>query len=221
MALSLSPNLLFDLDGTLVDSGPLHDSAYRQVLQQHMPELLQHYRYDSVKGRSTRDAFVALGIHEAKELVLLTLAKQQTYRDLILRRRLELLPGAQQLLDVLCAMGSTMFLVTSGSRTSVMSALRSTGIEQVFSGVITSEDVRVGKPAPEPYQCCLQRHGLHPRMCIAVEDSMSGIMSARRASLPVIGVHDTEIAVWVDEFFSSLWDFEQWIHSTVSWGVGS
>ena len=91
MALSLAPNFLFDLDGTLVGSGPLHDSAYRQVLQQHMPELLQHYRYGSVKGRSTRDAFVTLGIHGAKELELLTLAKQQTYRDLILRRRLELL----------------------------------------------------------------------------------------------------------------------------------
>jgi HAD superfamily hydrolase (TIGR01509 family) len=180
-----------------------------------MPELLQHYRYDSVKGRPTREAFAALGVHEAKELELLALAKQQTYRDLMLRRRLELLPGAQQVLEALSAMGSTMFLVTSGSRASIMSALRSTGIEQVFSGVITGEDVRVGKPAPEPYQCCLQRYGLHPRMCIAVEDSMSGVISAKRARIPVIGVHDSEIAVWVDEFFSSLWDFEQWIHSTV------
>jgi HAD superfamily hydrolase (TIGR01509 family) len=186
-----------------------------------MPELLQHYRYDSVKGRPTREAFAALGVHEPKELEFLTLAKQQTYRDLILRRRLELLPGAQQVLEALCAMGSMIFLVTSGSRTSVMSALRSTGIEQIFRGVVTGEDVRVGKPAPEPYQCCLQRYGLHPRTCIAVEDSMSGVISARRASIPVIGVHDSEIAVWVDEFFSSLWDLEQWIHSTARRGAVS
>jgi HAD superfamily hydrolase (TIGR01509 family) len=143
------------------------------------------------------------------------------YRDLMLRRRLELLPGARQVLETLCAMGSTMFLVTSGSRTSVMSALCSTGIEQIFSGVITGEDVRAGKPAPEPYQCCLQRYGLPPCMCIAVEDSTSGVISARRASIPVIGVHDSEIAVWVDKFFLSLWDFEQWIHSTAFRGAVS
>jgi HAD superfamily hydrolase (TIGR01509 family) len=203
--------MLIDFDGTLVGSSPLHDAAYRQVLQEHRPELLRHYRYDRVKGMSTRDALTALGVREAGELELLTVAKQQAYRGLLFR--LELLPGARQLLEALRAIGSAMFLVTSGSRTSVMSALRSTGIEQFFSGVVTGDDVRVGKPAPDPYQCCLRRHGLHPRTCVAVEDSMSGVTSARRAGLPVIGVHDSEIAVSTDEFFASLWDFGRWLSS--------
>jgi len=184
-----------------------------------MPELLQHYRYDSVKGRPTREALMALGVHDAKELEFLTSAKQQAYRDLLFR--LELLPGARQMLEALRAIGSTMYLVTSGSRTSVMSALRSTGIEKFFSGVIAGDDVRAGKPAPDPYRCCLRRHGLHPRMCIAVEDSMNGLISARKAGIPVIGVHDSEIAGRVDEFFPSLWDFEHWIHATAARGATS
>jgi HAD superfamily hydrolase (TIGR01509 family) len=209
VALSLSPNVLFDLDGTLVDSGPLHDAAYRKVLREHMPALSQPYRYDNVKGRPTREAWTALGVRDAKELSLLTLAKQQAYRALLVR--LELLPGARQVLDALRAVGSAMFLVTSGSRVSVMSALRATGI--AFRGVTTADDVRAGKPAPEPYLCCLRRHGLHPRTCVAVEDSMSGVISARKAGLPVVGVHDSGIAGSVDEFFPSLLDFERWIHS--------
>jgi HAD superfamily hydrolase (TIGR01509 family) len=210
VALSLSPNVLFDFDGTLADSDPLHDSAYRQVLREHMPELSRHYRYDDVKGRPTREALLALGVPEAK-LALLTLAKQQAYRVLLFR--LELLPGARQLLETLGVAGSARYLVTSGSRVSVMSALHATGIERSFGGVITADDVRAGKPSPEPYRCCMRRHGLDPRTCVAVEDSMSGVISARKAGIPVIGVHDSETAEWVDEFFPSLWDFEQWIHS--------
>lgn len=217
--MALSPNVLFDFDGTLVDSTPLHDSAYRQVLQQHMPELLRHYRYDGVKGRSTREALLELGVREAKELELLTSAKQQAYRELL--PRLELLPGARQVLETLRAVGSAMFLVTSGSRTSVMSALRATGIEQFFGGVTTGDDTRAGKPAPEPYVHCLQRHGLHPSMCIAVEDSMIGVISARKAGIPVIGVHDSETAEWADAFFSSLWDLEQCVHAAAARGAVS
>lgn len=219
MALSLSPNVLFDFDGTLVGSSPLHDRAYRQVLQQHQPELLRHYRYDDVKGRPTRAALVALGVRDTEELAFLTLAKQQAYRELL--PRLELLPGARQVLEALHAVGSAMFLVTSGSRASVESALRSTGIERVFSGVTTGDDTRAGKPAPEPYLHCLRRHGLDPRTCVAVEDSMSGVLSARKAGIPVIGVHDDGTAGWVDEFFSSLWDFARWIRATAAQGAVS
>jgi HAD superfamily hydrolase (TIGR01509 family) len=216
--LPLFPSVLFDFDGTLVDSSPLHDAAYREVLARHRPELLPHFRYDSVKGRATSDALAALGVREA-ELAFLTAAKQQAYRDMLFR--LELLPGAREVLDALHATGSAMFLVTSGSRASVVPALQATGIEPFFRGVTTGDDVLAGKPAPEPYRCCLRRHGLRPHRCVAVEDSMNGVVSARKAGLSVIGVHDPDIAPWVDEFFPSLPDFEYWIHSTAARGAVS
>ena len=219
MALLLSPDVLIDFDGTLVDSSPLHDSAYREVLRQYEPELLRHYRYDGVKGRTTREALRALGVHDEEDLELLTSAKQRAYRDLL--SRLEPLPGARQVLEALRAIGSTTYLVTSGSRTSVESALRSTGIERFFRGVVTGDDVRAGKPAPDPYRFCLRHHGLSPRACVAVEDSASGVISAGKAGLPVIGVHDGDLAGWVDGFFPSLWDFERWIHATAARGAAS
>ena len=219
MALLLSPDVLIDFDGTLVDSSPLHDSAYREVLRQYEPELLRHYRYDSVKGRSTREALTVLGVHDAKDLELLTAAKQRAYRDLL--SRLEPLPGARQVLEALRAIGSTTYLVTSGSRTSVLSALRSTGIGGFFSGVVTGDDVRAGKPAPDPYLLCLRRHGLRPRSCLVVEDSVNGVISARKAGLRVIGVHDGDLAGLADGFFPSLWDLERWIHSTAAKGAAS
>lgn len=211
MSLSLCPNLLFDYDGTLVDSGPLHDLAYRLALQQHLPRLLLQYSYDSVKGKPTRDAFAELGVHEPDQLEPLTLAKQRVYRELTRQRGIALMPGARQLLDALSASGATMFLVSSGSRGSIMKSLQSVGITQRFKGMVTAEDVRVGKPAPEPYLCCLQRFGLNAHACVAVEDAITGVLSARRAGMPVIGVHDSGLGLWVDKFFSSLWDFERWV----------
>jgi HAD superfamily hydrolase (TIGR01509 family) len=204
--------MLIDFDGTLVDSSPLHDSAYRRVLRQHRPELLRHYRYGDVKGRPTREALTAVGVRGAAELAFLVSAKQRAYRDQLCR--LELLPGAREVLEALRGIGSAMFLVTSGSRISVMAALRATGIGQFFSGVTTGDDVRAGKPAPDPYRYCLLRHGLRPHRCVAVEDSTSGVISAREAGVPVIGVHDRGTAGQVDEFFPSLWDVEHWIRST-------
>jgi HAD superfamily hydrolase (TIGR01509 family) len=161
----------------------------------------------------------ALGVHDADDVESLTSAKQRAYRELLFR--LDLLPGARQVLEALHATGSTTYLVTSGSRTSVLSALRRTGIEHFFSAVVTGDDVGAGKPAPDPYLHCLRQHGLSPRTCVVVEDSVSGVISARQAGLPVIGVHGGELTGWVDEFFPSLWDFERWIRSTAPRGVAS
>lgn len=214
--LALCPNLLFDFDGTLVDSGPLHDFAYHQALERHLPELLACYDYDSVKGKPTREALAGLGVRKQDDLDVLTLTKQRIYRTTIIEGRLELLPGARQLLSTLTAIGFTLFLVTSGSRDSIMPALRSTHIDDFFSGVVTADEVDAGKPAPDLYLYCLERFGLDAHTCIVVEDAISGVVAARRAGLPVIGVHTGGIAEWVDRFFPSLWDFKQWIEATVS-----
>jgi beta-phosphoglucomutase-like phosphatase (HAD superfamily) len=71
--------------------------------------------------------------------------------------------------------------------------------------------VRVGKPAPEPYLCCMESFGLQARTCVVVEDAMSGVVAARRAGIAVFGVHDSSISAWVDQFFSSLSELERWV----------
>jgi HAD superfamily hydrolase (TIGR01509 family) len=205
-------NWLFDFDGTLVDSAALHDSAYRQALDEHSPELRSAYAYDAVRGKATREAFAALGAREP-QLTLLTSTKQRTYRDFVAQQRLQTFTGAQELLGTLTDLGCAIFLVTSGSRESVLTALSHTRLGCSFSGVTTAEDVRVGKPAPTPYLCCMESFGLQPRACVVVEDAVNGVVAARRAGVAVFGVHDASLVTCADQFFPSLGALERWIDS--------
>jgi len=204
MAFTQFHNLLFDLDGTLVDSSPLHAQAFRHVLEVERPDLVPAFHYDPLKGLTTREAFVRLGIQDGKQLARCIAAKQAHYRKSVADGRLAPLPGARQLLQDCVRARRRLFLVTSGSAPSVRLALGSLDLLHLFEGVVTSDEVRIGKPAPDPFLYCLNQHHLETTTSVAIEDATSGVVSARAAGLAVIGVNNPQIATAVDWFFEDL-----------------
>ena len=178
---------LFDLDGTLVDSSGLHERAFRATLAECAPRLLDGFDYRESMGRTTADAFRALGIEEIL-LEKVVLEKQRRYRDFVRGGQLELQAGAREVLELLGRRGRRRWLVTSASAPAVREVLEQTGIGRYFEGVVTAGDAGRGKPHPDPYLACLERYGLEARASVAVEDSADGVESARRAGLDVIGV---------------------------------
>jgi HAD superfamily hydrolase (TIGR01509 family) len=221
MLLSCKSHLLFDFDGTLANSAALHDRAFRAAITRHMPGMLGKYNYDTVTGRTTREAFIDLGVCDPKVLEMVTFVKQRRYIDEIKKRRLDLLPGARHLLATLAEKGFNLFLVTSGSKGSIMTALRSTRIARFFRGVVTADDVSRGKPSPEPYVYCLNRFGLDARASIAIEDAANGVIAAKKAGLPVVGVNNGKISSFVDAFFPSLVELEKWVGTVSEKGESS
>lgn len=202
---------LFDLDGTLVDSSPLHDRAFRETLARHAPESLPGFDYEAAKGRTTSEAFRALGIVESGEVARLTGVKQGLFRAMVKGGELEPIPGARELLSVLREAGHVLYLVTSGSRVSVTMTLEATALAGSFAGIITSDDVRRGKPDPAPFLTCLTRFALDPTSALAVEDAPSGIASARAAGLPIIGVSIQAAASLADLYFPTLNELTEWV----------
>ena len=201
----ISPkNVLFDFDGTLVDSGVLHERAFQQALGLHMPSLLSGFDYDRIRGLSTRDAFCRLGISGQPLLTELTKCKQTLYLSSIETGALNLMAGAERLMRWLRTAGCGIYLVSGGSRTSIEKALRTTAILEFFSGVITSDDVSRGKPAPDGYLRCLTEYQLIPEDCLAVEDAPSGVAACRAANLPVAGVFNAAVKNLVDLWFADL-----------------
>lgn len=197
-------NMLFDFDGTLADSSPLHAQAIRDVLAVERPDLLANFSYEPLKGLTTSEAFRRLGVTDELQLSCCVTAKQQRYRDFVRAGRLALLPGAHATLDAARAGKRRLFLVTSGSSGSVMMALAKLGIVDLFDAIVTSDDVTRGKPAPDAYVFCLRNHGLVAAQSVAIEDATSGVRSARDAGLAVVGVNDPRIAPVVDWFFPDL-----------------
>jgi HAD superfamily hydrolase (TIGR01509 family) len=197
-------DFLFDLDGTLADSAALHARAFRGALQRYAPAMARAFDYEPLKGLSTREAFLSLGIGGDFPLDECAAEKQRLYREALRAGELTRFPGAARTLAAVRERAGRNYLVTSGSAGSVSLALDSMRLRDCFAGVITAGDTAAGKPAPDPYLECLRRFDLNRASAIAVEDAPAGLASARSAGLRVIGVHNPEIAAAADFFFNTL-----------------
>ena len=187
-------HFLFDLDGTLVDSSPVHAAAFESTLQANTPELAADFRYETIRGMSTPDSFRALGVSGGSLVARLTEEKRRRYREAVEAGQLALIPGARRLLELLTSHGRHLCVVTSASGGSSSAALRTTRIEHFFSAVVTSEDVERSKPHPDIILHCLDRFGLEKAAVVVIEDADSGILSALGAGVDVVAVFEPTAA---------------------------
>lgn len=197
---------LFDLDGTLVDSSPAHERAYREVLAEKHLDLLAGFAYRTISGLPTFDAFRKMGLDE-KQSREATTRKQALYREAVTSGAVRALPGAVVLLEKLEAQGVKIAIVTSASRASATRTLEATGLLVFADALVTADDVARGKPDPEPYRAALARLKADPAQAVAVEDALSGIASAHGVGVKVIGVHDPAIREQADIYFDDLLAF--------------
>ncbi|MDA0637475.1 HAD family phosphatase [Nonomuraea sp. MCN248] len=184
---------LCDLDGTLVDSAPVHAAAFRAAITELAPSVLGSFRYDAHAGATTREVVAGLGLggDVAERLVR---RKQRLYREYVEAGRVPLFPGARRLLGRLSTAGRTAYLVTSGSRGSVDRVLAACSLGGYFSGVLTGDDVLSGKPDPECYRQACERWRVDPDDAVVVEDSPHGVASAVAAGLVTLQVYAAEPA---------------------------
>ena len=201
-------HFLFDLDGTLVDSSPLHEAAYRTVLAPYHAPLLAGFDYRAIAGLPTPTALARLGVTE-EDIPGLTQAKQAHYRGAL--KNLKPLPGATELLAMLRERGAGIAVVTSASRASAQAALTATELAAFVTLLVAAEDVVSAKPAPDPFLAALKLLNATPSHSIAIEDALSGILSARAAGLKVIGMHHEALRGVSDFYFSDFAALKQFL----------
>lgn len=199
---------LFDLDGTLIDSTPAHDRAYRDVLRLEHPELLIRFDYRMVAGLTTPSAFRSLGLPDA-EATRCALLKQKHYRTAVDTGRVREMPGAKILLMQLKAHGASIGVVTSASRISALKALQTNVLMPHIDIVVAAEDARESKPKPAPFLKALNKLHADAARSVAVEDAPSGFLSARAAGLKVIGVHQDSVRTLSDLYFDNFAAFSE------------
>lgn len=185
-------SFLFDLDGTLIDSVPAHNRAFLEALQLYQQDLIEKFDYSKLKGKSTLDAFLELGVMDRGQAELLTRAKQESYRAQLKRGEVYLFPYSFELLKKLYKLKKRMFLITSSSKHSVETVLQKTEIGPFFEGIITSEEVTQNKPSPEIFLLALKRFFIFPETAVTVEDSQSGVRSSVLAGVPVVLVNQPD-----------------------------
>ena len=187
--------VLWDLDGTLIDSQPLWDEAFRSCCR-------------ALGGRPTPEAVAAIrgvSIRRVHELIAATGATSgpedpataQVFAAMAadvgaaVRADPPLLPGAREATSAAADAGLVQVIVTQSPRGIVEAVAHALG--DVFAALVTGDDVASGKPSPAPYAAAVQRLGLGPRECVVVEDSAAGVASARSNDLRVIQVGGAKV----------------------------
>jgi len=179
--------LLFDLDGTLIDSDPLHADVFVDFLASHGVAITREDYTTRIHGRRNADIFAEfLPGEDAKEM---SAAKEAEYRRRLGRLGVApAIPGATALIDRAKAKGWGLAVVTNAPWLNAPAALAAVGLTGRFDTLVTEEDVTRAKPAPDPYLVAMQRLGVAPGASVAFEDSPSGLASARAAGATVVGL---------------------------------
>lgn len=183
--------ILYDLDGTIVNTDPLHYQAWQELLQGYDLEIDQEFYLSRMSGRLNPDIVQEL-------LPELPLEAVQEFSDRKEARFRELAPNLLPLpglLDVI-AWGNThgckQAVVTNAPRINAEYMLKVLHLQDKFDFVAIAGEIGIPKPNPAPYQYILNRFGLNPECALAFEDSPSGMCAAVGAGIPTVGIASTQ-----------------------------
>jgi beta-phosphoglucomutase len=190
---------IFDFDGVIADSIPLHFEAFRRIFaEEGVRFTIEDYRR-SVNGMPRDRAIQAvLGVLPEPRLRDLMARKERHVLELLAERGLEPIPGSLEMVRALRSRGLRT-AVASSSRTArrFLEALRPAGpslepAASLFDAVLEGDGARAPKPHPEIFLLAAQAIGVPPSLCLAFEDAVHGVHAARAAGMRVVAVATTE-----------------------------
>jgi beta-phosphoglucomutase len=193
--------VLWDLDGTLVDSEAFHWQSWRYALDADGVNVTFDQFKASFGQRNDRILRVWLGPGATMERInRVADAKEAEYRRLAETHGLTPLPGAADWLARLQQEGWRQAIASSAPRLNVEVMLRALHLTSYFDAIVSSEDVKHGKPDPEVFLTAAARLGVPPSHAVVVEDAVAGVEAARRAGMRSVGVSmtaklDADVAV--------------------------
>jgi len=180
--------VIFDCDGTLVDSMPAHFEAWCDALSLcGEGGIFKEDVFLAMGGRPTRD--IVVEINDEYDLHLDPEAVAFAKREAFLKRL-----HTMTLIDEVAAFAQSlrgkvpMAVASGGSRMVVEKTLHAVGVSDWFDEVVTADDVAEGKPSPDVFLKAAQLLGVPPSKCLVLEDAPSGILAAQRAGMEVIAI---------------------------------
>lgn len=180
--------VIFDCDGTLVDSMPAHFEAWCEALAIYgAGGVFKEDVFFAMGGRPTLDIVVELNDEYNLKLDPTTVAMAK--REAFLKRL-----SSVTLINEVAAFAESlrgkvpMAIATGGTRMVIEKTLQVVGISDWFDEVVTAEDVAEGKPAPDIFLKAAKLLGVDPSRCLVLEDAPAGILSAQRAGMQVVAV---------------------------------
>lgn len=187
-ALSGRRLFIFDLDGTLADTSPIHAAAFAEALAPFGIAV----DYGAIAGFATADAMRELlegAGHVADEATIIGLvaAKRAAAREGL--TQVQPLPGAREFISR-AACSHRLALCTSAARETALRTLKALGLGLDFDPLVTADEARRAKPAPDAFLAVLEQAGVSAADALVFEDSEAGIAAASAAGIATIRIGD-------------------------------
>lgn len=177
--------VLFDMDGVIVDTEPLHRKAYFKTFDE-LEIAVSEELYTSFTGASTKRVCETLiqqyhlpHSHEAIASIKRSHFKDYFYND----DEFDLIPGVRELIMHYHENGVKLILASSATMTTINMVFEEFGLEKYFSGKISGADLKESKPHPEVFLLAAEMAGEPTENCMVIEDSTNGILAAHRAKI--------------------------------------
>jgi beta-phosphoglucomutase family hydrolase len=187
--------VLFDWDGVIIDSSRQHEESWERLGRElNAPLPADHFKV----GFGRKNEWIIPNLlkwsQDAAEIHRLSLRKEALYREIVVERGLEALPGVVEFLQRLKSAGVPTCVGSSTHRENIDTIINVLGFADYFGGIVTAEDVSHGKPDPEVFLKAAAKTGCAPAQCIVFEDAIAGIEAARAGGMKVVGVATTHPA---------------------------
>lgn len=189
--------VVFDFDGVLADSEPLHLRTYQDVLAPLGITLTRDDYYANLLGYDDVGVFRTVGEAsglemDARRIAALIEQKARVFDEVVATTDV-LYPGAAACVERLAA-AYPLGIASGALKGEIVAILRRAGLDRHFKFIVSAGDTPRSKPAPDPYLRAAALHGLPPAACVAIEDSRWGIASAKAAGLRCVGITSTYAA---------------------------
>jgi beta-phosphoglucomutase len=183
----MTPAILFDFNGVIVDDEPQHCQALITTLGEYGYPLDRETYYRDYLGFDDREcfrfSFERMGRPAEEPLLIEAIERKNAHYERALRTSMALVPGAADFVEGAALDGFQLAIVSGALRREIELVLELAGLRPHFVEIVAAEDVSACKPDPQGFRRAVAALGVSPARCVVVEDSLPGLAAARAAGL--------------------------------------
>ncbi len=190
--------VIFDMDGVIIDSIPLHKKTYSEIFKKmNVPFSIE--KFDEINGRHIEDAFNYIKENYGGNFNVNKAVKKKKEKNIEISKKAHLMKGTKKLIKILADKNFNLILATSATKKEAENVFKRFNLNQYFDCVITGEDVEHSKPNPEIFVSCIKKLNLNKKNSVVIEDSPKGIKAAKKAGMKCIALTSTHKKTQLNE----------------------